>query len=385
MDSIFLKMCRSVSLIAPTSIFVNLKRLQQDAHAITLIPGQQQDAHEFIREFLVNFEICFLKETRHRNAWITETNLKQLTSRLLKHLTTSILMSTTQINSAFVTSEFRKHMTYLEYGLLSIISDNFAQQQIKQLLQNITTRTNDNIDRLDIAQIDSDSVLSMFAKSIQKITNGLNELNKTLKDRILSKKMVKRIWGGQLQSSIKCVKCHRFSNKIDPFYDISIKVKYNILDKTFQISSVKEGLRHFFRKQKLDKLNQYLCGYKDCNKKSLAIKQIQINKAPNVLMLHLKRFYVNKNNKRLKIDEFIEFKEILNMSNYFVNANGDVLYDLFAVLIHVGKSANFGHYYACVKLKSNLWKKVNNTIIDDVNLHNALKEKAYVLFYCKRK
>lgn len=63
--------------------------------------------------------------------------------------------------------------------------------------------------------------------------------------------VVKEIFGGALQSQVKCLCCEYESNKVDEIMDISLDV--------FHSNSLKDSLQKFFQPEVLDGNNKYKC------------------------------------------------------------------------------------------------------------------------------
>lgn len=63
--------------------------------------------------------------------------------------------------------------------------------------------------------------------------------------------VVKEIFGGALQSQVKCLSCGNESNKVDDIMDISLDVLLS--------NSLKEALHKFFQPEVLDGNNKYKC------------------------------------------------------------------------------------------------------------------------------
>lgn len=63
--------------------------------------------------------------------------------------------------------------------------------------------------------------------------------------------VVKEIFGGALQSQVKCLSCGNESNKVDDMMDISLDVLLS--------NSLKEALQKFFQPEVLDGNNKYKC------------------------------------------------------------------------------------------------------------------------------
>ncbi|MCI21238.1 ubiquitin carboxyl-terminal hydrolase 25-like, partial [Trifolium medium] len=63
--------------------------------------------------------------------------------------------------------------------------------------------------------------------------------------------IVKEIFGGALQSQVKCLCCGYESNKVDEIMDISLDV--------FHSNSLKDSMQKFFQPEVLDGNNKYKC------------------------------------------------------------------------------------------------------------------------------
>lgn len=61
--------------------------------------------------------------------------------------------------------------------------------------------------------------------------------------------MVKAIFGGSLQSQVKCLSCGLESNKVDEIMDISLDILHS--------SSLNESMKKFFQAEVLDGNNKY--------------------------------------------------------------------------------------------------------------------------------
>ncbi|KAK3015281.1 hypothetical protein RJ639_005701 [Escallonia herrerae] len=120
--------------------------------------------------------------------------------------------------------------------------------------------------------------------------------------------VVKEIFGGALQSQVKCLLCGLESNKVDEIMDISLDVLHS--------DSLKDALQKFFQAEVLDGNNKYKCD--NCKKLVAARKQMSIFQAPNVLVIQLKRFEGIFGGK---IDKLVAFEELLVLSSYMCKAS----------------------------------------------------------------
>ncbi|KAG9439344.1 hypothetical protein H6P81_019509 [Aristolochia fimbriata] len=183
--------------------------------------------------------------------------------------------------------------------------------------------------------------------------------------------VVKQIFGGALQSQVKCLSCGTESNRTDEIMDISLDL--------FQSSSLREALRRFFQPEILDGSNKYNC--EKCKKLCPARKQMSVLQAPNILVIQLKRFEGIGG----KIDRLIAFEEVLTLTNYMNKEGQDSRpeYNLFGSIVHSGYSPESGHYYAYIKDTSGRWYCCNDSHVSLANLEEVLSEKVYILFFCR--
>ncbi|KAJ0452860.1 putative ubiquitinyl hydrolase 1 [Helianthus annuus] len=186
--------------------------------------------------------------------------------------------------------------------------------------------------------------------------------------------VVKEIFGGALQSQVKCLACGNESNKVDEIMDISIDV--------LNSNSLKDAFENFFRPEYLDGNNKYKC--ESCKKLVPARKQMSILQAPNILVIQLKRFEGIYGGK---IDKAITFEERLVLSSFMCKRSQDPHpeYKLFATIIHSGYSPDSGHYYAYIKDAIGRWYCCNDSYVSVSTLEEVLSEKVYILFFCRTK
>ncbi|KAJ4981850.1 hypothetical protein NE237_032687 [Protea cynaroides] len=184
--------------------------------------------------------------------------------------------------------------------------------------------------------------------------------------------IVKEIFGGALQSQVKCLSCGAESNKTDDFMDICLDL--------FQCYSLKEAMQRFFQPELLDGSNKYKC--EKCKKLVVARKQMSILKAPNILVIQLKRFEgINGG----KIDRPIAFEDVLVLSSHMCKASQDQCpeYNLFGTIVHSGYSQDSGHYYAYIKDAIGRWYCCNDSQVSLSTLQEVLSEKVYILFFSR--
>ncbi|XP_042027644.1 ubiquitin carboxyl-terminal hydrolase 25-like isoform X1 [Salvia splendens] len=186
--------------------------------------------------------------------------------------------------------------------------------------------------------------------------------------------VIKEIFGGTLQSQVKCLACGAESNKVDEIMDISLDILHS--------GSLREALQKFFQPEVLDGNNKYKC--ENCKKLVTARKQMSILEAPNVLVIQLKRF---EGILGSKIDKLIAFGEVLVLSSYMFKGSKDQQpeYNLFGTIVHSGFSPDSGHYYAYIKDAIGRWYCCNDSYVSVSTLQEVLSEKVYILFFSRAK
>ena len=128
-----------------------------------------------------------------------------------------------------------------------------------------------------------------------------------------------------------------------------------------------------------------------------ATKKYSIKTAPNVLVVHLKRFDFSYAGK---LTHFVSYPEILSLKPFMSNYNPaeevilndsssedhvqkNVSYKLYGVLVHLGFTSHSGHYYSYVRGPSDIWYKADDQQISTSQLQDALSQNAYLLFYSR--
>ena len=148
-------------------------------------------------------------------------------------------------------------------------------------------------------------------------------------------------------------------------------------------------LDQFTKEEVLDRNNAWFCS--NCKKHQEATKKIEIYKAPDLLILHLKRFKSSGGNFYMgsgtsKITKFVDFPlEGLNLNNYILGKTEDMIYDLYAVSNHYGGLSG-GHYTAyCQNFFDKTWFEFNDSNVSEVGKNKIVSDAAYVLFYRRRR
>ncbi len=295
------------------------------------------------------------------------------------------------------------------------------------------------------------------------VQHDIHELNRLLFDaierslvRTEQQSVINDMFRGLIANRIVCKKCGHVSAREEPFLDVSLLVR----DK----DTICDSLAAYTEQETLEGENQYSC--ETCEEKVDATKGAVFRSLPDVLQFSMIRFEYDWNaDKRVKISTPCKFPLVLNMDPYTeegvvgVDASGTPtpatiakgdeipdgdkeaplegdekssttanqgpllwqqqyteegknLYDLFAVLIHIG-GAYGGHYHSYIRVPShshnvpaegddffpcghsmdepdNQWFDFNDSNVTAIpqskiaSQYSAVDEGAYMLVYRRR-
>ena len=241
------------------------------------------------------------------------------------------------------------------------------------------------------------------------------------------KYIIDNIFTGKTCSSVTCEKCNTVSNRFEDFYNLTLEVK--------NIGNLYDSLQKLIEPERIEQFNCEVC-----QKKVTINKRTSLAKLPNVLFVHLKRFYMNYEVERTeKINSKFEFPNTLDLKQFCIeeilknNNKGNLdesdeiypkedeyyQYELKGINVHLG-NAQGGHYISFIdverdgnnnepNIKSSIqndiikskWLKFNDSIVTefdtkdipvecyggfvDNNLNNENIQNAYLLIYERKK
>ncbi|KAK6204561.1 Dot4 protein [Scheffersomyces amazonensis] len=221
----------------------------------------------------------------------------------------------------------------------------------------------------------------------------------TPKGHKLNESIIYDIFGGLLKQKITCFTCKNVSVTKQEFYDLSLglnKRRNNSIDgeETNQLTnsnkySINKSIRDFFSNEliKIDKNDIKNSGYycEKCKKRTMANKISLIERSPETLTIHLKRFKFNGNSSS-KVKQSINYNQFLDLSKYCIDDAKPAMYQLLSVLVHEGRSISSGHYIAHCLQPDGTWATYDDEYINKIDERMALNDpSAYVLIYTKLK
>jgi ubiquitin carboxyl-terminal hydrolase 9/13 len=192
---------------------------------------------------------------------------------------------------------------------------------------------------------------------------------------------VHELFEGTLTSETRCLTCENTSQRDEAFLDLSVDLE--------QHTSVTSCLRKFSEEEMLCERNKFHCD--NCGGLQEAEKRMKIKRLPKILALHLKRFKYTEDLQRLqKLFHRVVYPYYLRLFNTTDDAEDpDRLYELYAVVVHIGGGPYHGHYVSIVKTQDRGWLLFDDEMVEPVDKayvrnffggENVLAC-AYVLFY----
>ncbi|MCJ1374775.1 hypothetical protein MMC20_006007 [Loxospora ochrophaea] len=255
-----------------------------------------------------------------------------------------------------------------------------AHEFLNLLLNEVVANVEDNSKRLDAqVQTNGSTDKGMFEKALAAAATTMP--NMTGSRTPTNTRWVHELFEGILTSETKCLTCENVSQRDEAFLDLSVDLD--------QHSSVTSCLRKFSEEEMLCERNKFHCDR--CGGLQEAEKRMKIKRLPKILALHLKRFKYTEDLQRLqKLFHRVVYPYHLRLFNTTDDAEDpDRLYELYAVVVHIGGGPYHGHYVAIVKTEDRGWLLFDDELVEPVDksfVRNFFGERpglacAYVLFY----
>uniref|UniRef100_A0A6B2L6N2 ubiquitinyl hydrolase 1 n=1 Tax=Arcella intermedia TaxID=1963864 RepID=A0A6B2L6N2_9EUKA len=140
------------------------------------------------------------------------------------------------------------------------------------------------------------------------------------------------IFGGAFRSTV-LKKGLQSSSRVEPFYCIHLDIRDS------NINNLNAAMEKLTEKEKIE-------GYQDKGTEVQASKQLKIERTPNNLLLHLKRFDYDKNTfLPIKINKPLLYPKIFTLQpSWLSDPKKTAKYQLYCVISHLGVQTQGGHY-----------------------------------------
>ncbi|KAK7384819.1 hypothetical protein VNO78_30522 [Psophocarpus tetragonolobus] len=206
-------------------------------------------------------------------------------------------------------------------------------------------------------QQDSHEFLTLLLSLLERCL-GLSKIAKT-------RTIVQDLFRGSVSHVTTCSQCGRnseASSKREDFYGIELNIK--------GLKGLKESLDDYLAIEELHGDNQYFC--ESCKTRVDASRSIKLCTLPEVLNFQLKRYvFLPQHTMKKKVNFAFSFPAELDMRHRLSEPSQfELVYDLSAVLIHKGTTANSGHYIAHIKDKNTgQWWEFDDENVTNLGCH----------------
>lgn len=203
-----------------------------------------------------------------------------------------------------------------------------------------------------------------------------------------------QLFQGLITNETKCLQCETVTSRDEEFLDLSVDIPAGASS-----FSLTYALNNFSKKEILTQQNKFYCS--KCAALQEALKTIKLKSLPEILVINLKRFkYDEEFNKVVKLFDTISYPLKLRLFNTTSNSgksedrkrDGNFsLYELYALVVHIGGGPLQGHYVSLCKNKAGLWFLFDDETVVLVDEAYVLRffgggpglASAYILFYQK--
>ncbi|CAG0918168.1 unnamed protein product [Notodromas monacha] len=229
-------------------------------------------------------------------------------------------------------------------------------------------------------------------KKTEPETSDPSPLRKTEADRktceVSRMSLVDYIFGGVMEHVTRCLTCGAESKVVEQFRDLGVPcdddgeetkmeedrggdADNKTVAKTNRLN-LTDLLLSTLAPERLDGENRYFCD--TCRQLRDAERSARITRAPWHLMLVIKRFAYNKElQRKLKISRDVYCPDRLNIPLEMLEASEDdacggrkqVLYRLYAAVIHSGTNSDSGHYYCYARHQRKLGETLGGSGDDE--------------------
>ena len=248
---------------------------------------------------------------------------------------------------------------------------NFLLERFHQELNDIKDVNNENIMMNPNDQLFEDKMLQMFLNEMQLKYNS----------------PISNLFYGVLETKSQCTNCKqvKFNFQIFSFLEFPLEQVNNYcfsIGKRNNFNGIGnpdidlyECFDHYQLLLTMTGDNQLYCN--NCNKSYDALYGTSLYSMPNYLIINLNR------GKGAIYQCKVNFPEILQLYNYISFKDGNTVFQLQAVICHLGPSSMSGHFIAfCRHNKNNKWYKYNDSIVSYCeNQFEYRTGMPYILFY----
>uniref|UniRef100_A0A665V5K6 ubiquitinyl hydrolase 1 n=1 Tax=Echeneis naucrates TaxID=173247 RepID=A0A665V5K6_ECHNA len=288
------------------------------------------------------------------------------------------LCSTVPLVEHLLNQETRKDCRVAEIfvGLLEDMwlgrSSSCAPVEAKSVLCSILPQFNNYL------QQDAQELLLSLLNTLH---DNLKKVRKSLSVCLQDSTIVSHLFEGQLSYRTLCMHCNYQTHSTQTFTVLSIPIPPAII----KCSLEQDCLSLFFERTVLTGGEQMLCSVCGLRRETGVLTCLE--KPPEILMLHLKRFG-RKGKNQVKLRTNVAFSMKLDLTPFVsssVQSTSYSSYRLYAVVNHAGH-LNMGHYTAlCHNALSQTWHSFDDLVVREVQDSLVQSPNAYLLLYSRKR
>ncbi|XP_045888431.1 putative ubiquitin carboxyl-terminal hydrolase 50 [Micropterus dolomieu] len=244
--------------------------------------------------------------------------------------------------------------------------DNDSQQDAQELLLFLLNALHDDLIRVAKRQ------------KCSSMRQQRRAQNRNCATAAVESTIVTHMFEGQLSYMTLCMHCDHQAHSTQTFTVLSLPIPTDIIK-----CSIQDCLSLFFEQTTLSGGEQMLCSV--CGLRRETAVLTCMDKPPEILMLHLKRFGCKgKNQVKLRTNVF--FSATLDLTPFLSSSIENTSYSsycLYAVVNHIG-NLNMGHYTAlCQNTLTQTWHCFDDSAVREVEDSLVQSPNAYMLLYSR--
>jgi ubiquitin carboxyl-terminal hydrolase 10 len=199
----------------------------------------------------------------------------------------------------------------------------------------------------------------------EEVKKGGKRMKQTNTENNFDISVIGNIFQGVLKHEIDSKGQSLSKCSIEPFFVLSLDFGENSIESCF---------KKFFQKKKIE------------NTLDNISQKTYIDKLPQVLIVHLKAFYYDKELKKImKINKHTDYSTSLVLNEDFLSPSKKsyytLEYELIGVIIHKGSKASEGHYICFCRDDKGTWWQLDDHKIYRVDETVFQSFRPYILFY----
>ncbi|KAK2919998.1 ubiquitin carboxyl-terminal hydrolase 2-like isoform X1 [Channa argus] len=241
--------------------------------------------------------------------------------------------------------------------------NNYSQQDAQELLLSLLNALHDDLKKV--------------AKHSMHFSTQQDQ-NRNCATAAGESTVVSHLFEGQLSYMTLCMHCDHQGNSTQTFTVLSLPIP------TRTKCSIQDCLSLFFEHTILTGGEQMLCSVCGLRRETTVLTCLE--KAPEILLLHLKRFGC-KGKNQVKLRTNVLFSMKLDLNPFLSSSVQSTLYSsycLYAVVNHIGH-LNMGHYTAlCHNTLTRTWHCFDDSTVREEQDNLVQSPNAYLLLYSRK-